>query len=207
MMWVMAKCVPPRKIFSPKKIRNSKDAQWNVPSPIISARNAWYFMWNNSGHTKRSWKPATHQPKTQTNCAATKWWKRIILTFCRPISRAAQICGTEHGVRVSRKMGNWFDESWLKWGFFLVFAECFDCDPETIPPTGNITALCTVKASVAGLQDSTTMAQSCFTNTQGNVCTDCANLYEAMMAKYKLQKSVTGGDLCFDVKDAVSRQA
>lgn len=102
-------------------------------------------------------------------------------------------------------MGNLFKETGFKMGFSLVFSECFDCDPEKIPSNDNITTLCTVKASVAGLQDSTSTAQSCFTNTQENVCKDCANLYEAMMAKYKLLKSVSGGDLCFDVKDAVSR--
>lgn len=90
---------------------------------------------------------------------------------------------------------------------FLLFAECFNCNPESIPPNSNITKECTIKASSLELQEAALIAQNCITNTPLNVCTDCADRFDVMMAKFKVQDSVSGGDLCFDVKDAVSAHA
>lgn len=91
--------------------------------------------------------------------------------------------------------------------FFLLFAECFSCDPENIPKNGNITALCTIEANSSDLQDAAAIAQDCITNSPQNVCKDCAYRFDLMMAKYKVQDSVGGGEFCFDVKDAVSAHA
>lgn len=69
---------------------------------------------------------------------------------------------------------------------------------------GNITELCTKKSGALELLDSVTIAQTCFENAKKDICVECANRYDIVMAKYHVEKSATGNDMCFDVKDAVN---
>lgn len=168
---------------------------------MIFARNVLHSMWHNIEHTQCSQPLETHRQPTRTNCAATKWTKQIILPFIQTILHAVKTYGIGHGARVSWKRLN---SIWTTIIALFCFVDCFDCNPETIPATGNITELCPRKRTVLELLDSTSIAQNCFVETKGDVCKDCANRFDAVMAKYKVEESTTDGNLCYDVKDAVN---
>lgn len=63
-----------------------------------------------------------------------------------------------------------------------------------------------MKSTASLLQDSALNTQSCFIHTnEKDVCKNCANQFDALMAKYHIERTINGdNDLCFDVKDAVN---
>lgn len=96
---------------------------------------------------------------------------------------------------------------WCFTGCFVCFSpECFDCDPENLPPNANVTEVCNKTQDLIQFTDIVNVTQDCIArsfNEAKNACKLCLDSYNKQIGFYNHLKTISD-QICFNIEDMVS---